>query len=160
MSFDENWPRWIRTSINLHFANNKPINLKMIVEGQPRDTNNENDLFELRLDGPDSNEVSKGYWLLRMELNTLVQSIIDNKNIYRHDVIIGQIAAIFTSSILVRRCGDEPQDDDSILGCLRLSQVPGREVLEISRFGQLEPNLALEQSTIEGHYVMELDLTN
>ena len=157
MSYNLNWPRWIEASINVYFDANKP-DIKMIVEAQPRDTNDKQDLFEVRLDGPDSYEVSKDYWMLDVEINILVQSIIDNINIYRHGVIIGQIAAIFTTSIPVRKCGDQPGDDDSFVGCLIIKQDVGRrDAIEISRFGQIEQNLPLEQTTIEGHYRMTLE---
>ncbi len=156
MSYDENWPRWVQASINVHFDTLLPPDLKKIYEGQPRDINTKNDLVELRLDGPDGIEVSKDYWLHDVEINALIQSISDNKNLYRHGLIIGQVAAAFTTSILVKKCGDQPTDDQSPVGCLILKQVPGKDMIEVSRFGLIEPSTPMEQTTIEGHYRMTL----
>ncbi len=45
------WVRWIHASINTHFQNNKG-SLPMYIEGDERTLQDENEFYELRIDGP------------------------------------------------------------------------------------------------------------
>ena len=162
MSLNSNWSRWITASVNDHFASQSGIvkledwssgdsDLPLIVRGQQFETDTDRmDLVELRLDGPDFAEVSINHYHAYIEVNTLIQSVISETDIYKMARSIGIVQACFTDIPLYKY-----GDDDSLFGCLTLIANPtgtkGNR-LEVSQFGQIDPRLKLEQTTIEGHY--------
>lgn len=155
MSANPNWPRWIFATVSKHFAD---ALTPLFIEGQHRDTRELKDFFEMRLDGPTLREVSKGYWILRIEINILVQSAMDDKNYHRIHQSVGNAAAAFDAVINVYKYGNNIQDDQSFVGCLRLLQNrETRDYLEINHFGQIDKKTKLMQATVEGHYQMELE---
>ena len=156
MAVQQQWPRWIFASVSRHFADRRG-GLTLFIEGQPRDTRDEKDFLELRQDGPYITEVSKGYYRLYIEINVLVQSSMDAEDYHRIHDDVGIAAAAFTNGISVFKFGDRVGDDDSFVGCLILIGDPrGKERIQISHFGQIEPKLSLMQATVEGHYEMKL----
>lgn len=158
MSADPNWARWIFASISRHFADAASVaTIPLFIEGQHRDTRELKDFFELRVDGPNLREVSKGCWLLRVEINVLVQSTMDDDNYHRIHQNVGICSVAFDKVINVYRKGTGPFDDQSFVGCLRLLQDrERRDYLEINHFGQIDVKTKLMQATVEGHYRMEL----
>ena len=150
-----NWDRWIFASVSNHFNTLAiAVPLPLFIEGQHRDTREIKDFFELRLDGPRMTEVSANNWQIRIEINCLVQSAMDETNYHRIRQNTGVVAAMFTG-IGIFKYGDGLDDDQSQIGCMILLQDKrGRDFLEISHFGQIEPATKLLQSTVEGHYEM------
>jgi len=158
MSANPNWPRWIFATISRHFTDAAQLaGLPLFIEGQHRATRDFKDFFELRLDGPLMREISKDCWLLQIEVNILVQSIMDEKNYHRLHQNVGTLTAAFEKSINVWRYGNNPQDDKSFVGCLQLLQdSEHRDYLEVNHFGQIDIKTKLIQATVEGHYKMLL----
>lgn len=156
MAVNKNWPRWIFASVSKHFDAEKN-GLKLFIEGQHRDTREDKDFLEFRLDGPYITEVSHNYFRLYIEVNVLVQSTKDQTSYHRIHENVGIAAAAFWNGIKVFKYGDGVGDDDSYLGCLRLvTDARGKERIQISHFGQIEPKTRLLQATVEGHYEMFL----
>jgi len=160
MSANPNWPRWIFATVSRHF-NDAAIaaSIPLFIEGQHRDTLQFKDFFELRMDGPTLQEVSKGCWLLRIEINILVQSAMDDSNYHRIHQNVGILTAAFEKAISVYKLGknDPDPDDQSFLGCLKLLQNrETRDFLEINHFGIIDVKTKLVQATVEGHYSMLL----
>jgi hypothetical protein len=142
-------------SISKHFDDRRD-GVPMFIENQHRDTDEEQELLELRMDGPRILEVSKNCWKLRIEINILVQVVMDDVNFHRIDDLVGLAQSAFTD-IPVFRYGNTPGDDDSFLGCLRLLQNRSNvDYLEANRFGQVDTRTKLLQSTVEGHFEMDL----
>lgn len=160
MSANPNWPRWIFATVSKHFTDAAAVaNLPMFIEGQHRNTRKLKDFFELRMDGPTLREVSKGCWVLRIEVNILVQSTMNDSNYHRIHQNVGILSAAFVKSIAVFKLGkDDPDpDDQTFLGCLNLLQNrESQDFLEINHFGQIEVNTKLVQASVEGHYSMLL----
>lgn len=150
-----NWPRWIFASVSKHFdARRQGLNL--FIEGQHRDTSDAGAYIELRIDGPEFREDSKGYWRVFSEINVLVSTPLDDTNFHLHQVNIGIVAAAFTT-INIYKYGTGVLDDQSLLGCYQLvHDYIGRERLIVSNFGQIDPAVKLLQATVEGHYEMFL----
>lgn len=156
MAVNKNWPRWIFASVSKHFDAEKQ-GLHMFVEGEHRDTRDKLDFLEFRLDGPYITEVSKGYFRLYIEVNILVQSTKNQTNIHRIHENVGIAAAAFWNGIKVFKYGNGVDDDQSYLGCLQLvTDARGKERIQISHFGQIEPKTRVLQATVEGHYEMFL----
>lgn len=151
MSMNPNWPRWIVASFAKHFTDTLTGNLSVYVEGADRKTNDKSDYCELRIDGPFGKERSKDEWELTLEVNVLVTSIKDEQDAYKIHRSNGFVAAAFASMISILRLGTGIQDDEGIEGCLILRSEQ-REALIISNFGQVENEVRVMQSTVEGHY--------
>lgn len=152
-----NIDRWVFASISAHFDSLRS-GLPMFIEGQVRDTLAMKEFIELRVDGPYRTEVSKGYWKLYVEINVLCQHTMED-DYHRMRQITGIVAAIFTDCISVYKYGpDAVVDDQSYIGMLkRLDNDKGRNNLQTSHFGQVDPVNHLEQATVESHYVMFLE---
>ena len=155
MPANKSWARWIKASVSKHFDDRRD-GIPLFIENQHRDTDEEQELFELRMDGPRLLEVSKNCWKLRIEVNILIQTIMNDEDYHRIDDMVGIAQSAFID-IPVFRYGNRPDDDNSFLGCLRLLQNPSNiDYLEANRFGQIDIRTKLLQSTVEGHFEMDL----
>ena len=155
MAINQNWTRWIIASIQNYFNVNRQ-GITLFVEGTPRDTREEKDFMELRIDGPHYTELSKDYWLLKLDVNILFQSTQDEHDFHRIHKNMGKILTIFTD-IPIYKYGDGVDDDDSLLGCLQLIQdAQGREPILAPLLGQIKPEVPIMQGMIEGHFKMNL----
>ena len=56
-----NWGRWIYASVCDHFETYRDT-LHMFLEGQHRETDELQQFFELRVDGPYYTQINKGWW--------------------------------------------------------------------------------------------------
>lgn len=153
-----NMDRWIFASVSKHFDDRKSP-YALYIEGMHRDTNKLEEFLELRIDGPLYTEVSHGYWKIYMEINMLAQCCKNNQNFHRMRQMTGNIMYMFEPCINVYRYGpNDLPDDQSYVGVLqRLDQEEGRNNMQVSHFGQVDPVNQLEQATVEAHYVMFLE---
>ena len=160
MSINTNWARWIKASIYTYFDTNIDGYTKYF-EGSKRDTFTAQDYIEIRMDGPHFSEVSKNYFKITVEVNVVLHHTKDDTQIYKLDTMIGVVSTAF-KNIPVYKYGDGAADDSSYLGCLRLIVDPhgmkGDKVV-VSNFGQIEAATEAEQATVEGHYVMNLEVS-
>lgn len=148
---NSNWPRWIFASITQHFGT--VTGYKTFVEGEPRETWEEKDFIEIRVDGPYFVKLDSITWEAMIETNILVQSAIDFKNLHRIHTMVGVVASAFDPAPQIFKYGSNVGDDQSLLGCLELLQnKQDRQILAISHFGQLAPDKLLQQATVEGHF--------
>lgn len=149
------WSRWIKSSIVQHFRTNI-TGVDLYIEGMERPNEAPVDLVEVRMDGPEFKELSHEYFRVYVEINLLLQVTINDEDIYHEEDIIGEVCNAFTKNITIRKKGQDSEDDDSVIGCLDL-MTRGDDGVKVNRFGQIEPNTRLLQSTIEGHYEMFLE---
>ena len=152
-----NWDRWITAGINVHFKNAPEMTAKVILEGQPLDVPKE-DRVEIRVDGPFYRKKFKNDpYEVDVEINVLITTVLElanSGNIYRQKTLVGIVTALFTT-IPIYKCGNGPDDDASLLGCLKL-KTDGNDPLEARNFGQIHQDLNIQQGIVEGHYQMEL----
>ncbi len=148
------WMRWIYTSINTHFQNNKGT-LPMYFEGDERTLQDEAEFYELRIDGPSILQTQKGFYFLDIEVNVLVQAHMDDKKLYNLQTAVGPIIKAFENTICIYRYGDGNFDDDSLLGVMHLRRQLD-ETIAVNNFGIIKEDSRLQQTTIEGHYRMEI----
>jgi hypothetical protein len=153
---NSNWPRWLFASITKYFNDNRN-NIAMFIEGQDRETERLDSYFELRIDGPFILQQSKDYWQLDVEINVLICVTKSRTDFHKQFRLQGALAKLFTD-IPIYKLGDGPDDDQTILGCLKLSPSQNfRDAVRVSNFGQIQPELPLLQSTIEAHFEITLD---
>jgi hypothetical protein len=157
-----NWTRWIWASVGKHFLVNvaTPNSIPFLVEGiDERDTTfmESPDRAELRINGPDTRELSAGYWRLWVEINVLVTTYMDGqqKNAYTLESNLGLFHEAADTVIPVFRYGDGVDDDGTLLGCLS-PRTGKNDSLRIVHFGQLNRTERLKQGVVDGRYVMYL----
>lgn len=142
---NENWTRWIKSSVAKHFDSNVS-GITMFVAGSIRPSS-EDDHFDLRINGPDYDEVSAEYYFVDVGINALV-SCIKSNDLYKPDELKGKVLQGFTDVIEVH----EWQDGDAYLTCLRKTGP-----ILIDDFFPVEEGSNVLQSTIECHYMAELE---
>ena len=148
------WLIWCIASINKHFMDRKgPYNLYL--EGDERVYQDEEEFAELRIDGPFILQASRGLYFVNVEINVLIQSHMDNKDLYKLHRAVGVFTKAFTNAICVYKYGDGILDDGSLLGMFRLL-TDTREKVEVNHYGIIKEDVRMMQSTVEGHYRLEL----
>jgi hypothetical protein len=148
------WVRWCYTSINKHFDGSKRA-YSLYLEGDARTLQSEAEFAELRMDGPFIEIPQKRLYYLDVEINILCQTHVDPRQHYSAQVMVGTFASAFRNQIPVYKFGDGPLDDGSLLGCFHL-QRSLKEKVDISYFGVIKSDTKILQTTIEGHYRLEL----
>lgn len=159
--YDENWPRWILASVSDHFATRAaaltPV-VPLFIEGQTRLDREGKNLYELRMDGPRTMPSSGGCFTLRVEINVLIHTVLDDQEYHDHHQNIGQVQKMFENVINVYKYGDRVPDDQTYLGCLQLQiDKRSRDFLEANNFGQINEATKIQQATVEGHYEITLN---
>ena len=158
------WPRWIHASVLKHFSTIVNVDIckpatNFFAEGFERDTVGLRDWIECRVDGPYINEITHGSWMIDVEVNLLICVATDqNVGAYRPQELTGLGASFFIPCIHVMKygdcCDDNPAEE---LGCLHLKPKSDREKLAINNFGKVRVDTRFTQSSVEGHYTMNLD---
>lgn len=147
---NEDWTRWISASVAQHFiAALDPI--YVYLETTERFTDKKKEWVEVRVDGPDCQEVSKGQFHLYIEVNLALVGISNPSDGQKFDRLIGKVISNFPKNMPIYRYGDQAVDDGSLVFCMTLL-VDDREKIRVSRSGQVEPRTPVIQATVEGHY--------
>jgi len=148
------WVRWCYTSINKYFDDRKE-SYDLYIEGDRRTLQEETEFAELRIDGPVIHIPQKDCYILEVQINILCATHVDPRQHYRTQEMVGVFARAFRNNIPVYKYGDGPLDDDSLIGCFKMMQGSG-ESLDINYFGVIASNTKIVQTSIEGHYRLEL----
>lgn len=148
------WVRWCYESINKHF-NDRKESYAVYIEGDERTTQDNAEFAELRIDGPFIGILQKHLYYLDVEINILCQTHVDPKNHYKAQIMVGTFLRAFRNIIPVYKFGNGPLDDGSLLECFHL-QRSRKEKIDIGHFGIIRPDTKILQTTIEGHYRLEL----
>lgn len=152
-----NWQRWTWASIAKHFETILGVSLKLYVEGEPRETEGLQNYCELRIDGPHCNPLSPKLYKLDLVIDALVVNIKGPGNMYEYHDAVGLVSTCFTN-ITILKYGTGNQDDQSELGCLKLCPNASEDKIMISRFGQRNPNVPLQEATVEACFEMLLSV--
>jgi len=158
---NKHWPRWIEASVWKHIdticqANNLTLYREAALN---RDEILQlADYTEFRLDGPFIEQMHpKNYYHLEIEVNIAIASKLHLKDIFRMKRNQGIILTALEGPIPIYRYGRGAEDTGTLLGCFTI--VPKRDRNDrfvVSNFGRIEPSTPMEQSTVEGHYRMEV----
>jgi len=149
---DPDWGRWCYASICQHFEANRG-SLHMFLEGEHRQTQDHQQFFELRVDGPFYTQFQKGWWRLIVEVNAIVTVAKSDKDFHAIRRVTDAVASIFTNDIEVYKYGSGPLDDNTFIECLH-AMDGFRRKLQISHFGQLQSSDDILMASIERHYKM------
>jgi len=149
---NSSWPKWLVASIAKHFHDNLLPN-KMYLEGDERGPEEQLDIFELRLTGPDVENRIKNQFILTIEVNLLVK-VIKSDDIYKLQKFKGIGLSCFTN-IPAFKFGQEPEDDQSEFGCILVSNQ-----IEVTDFGDISVPVDIQHATIEATYTLECEESN
>jgi len=147
----EHWARWTLIAFNLAANAVKTDEYPVYIEGDSRTTALLRNFAEVRLDGPNIEEVSKGCFKLSSTFNLLINSKVDADDLYSLERILGQFQKAFTNGLDVFKLGGGPDDDETLLGCYLL-----KSEIEVNKFGLIQDGIELMQATIEARYEMTL----
>lgn len=148
---NENWPRWIKASINKFFSDRKTT-LNFYYEGQERNTSGLPNWCELRLNGPFSEECSRNYWKIHIDVNILIANILDRNDLYKLDRLIGKVTNIYEVCIPIYKKGFDPEIDTNAL----LETMQRVSSIETDNYGIVDPETRLEHSIVQARYKMVL----
>ncbi|MEX0828304.1 MAG: hypothetical protein WD005_05070 [Haliea sp.] len=166
MAANPNWARWLFAStadvLKTVATNN---NLAVLVEH----LDERNDAFmkssdraEIRITGPFSKEISKGYHRILLDVNVLLTSRYDGpaKNQYNILKFAGLFHGALSMPIPVWNYGGEAGDYDPaneetqiFLGCL-LPKGAKSDLVKVFNFGQTNETDKLKQSVVDARYEM------
>lgn len=159
-----NWNRWILQSIIDHYKTNvvDPNSIPFLVDGVDiRDQTwmEQSDRVELRVNGPDTKELSARWWRIWITVNLYFTSMMgqESKNRYDLENTVGLFLEYTDTVIPVYRLGTGVDDDDSLVGCLE----PRRELPNAVRsvhFGQINPDDMIKQSQIDARFEMQFQV--
>jgi hypothetical protein len=160
------WARWIFASLATYL---KEVaverDLPVLVEHLDERTESlmrATDRAEIRITGPFTQELSKGYLRVFVDANVLLTSRYDGngKNAYSILKHAGAFHEAMDLPIGVWNFGGEPGDyvedqpeTHKFLGCL--VPRPGQSV-RVLNFGQIDPVEKIKQTEIDARYTMEL----
>lgn len=154
---DANWDRWIWATMSKDFiAAFTPLNTDLFIEGTYRNRPEELELLEFRMDGPQQRQVSRGKFILDIEINILVRSKMDDVDFHKMRSLTGTVRRWLAQDHCIFRYGDGLNDDDTLLGTLGLNNRSPLDRVRTNYFGQIDSKYQIEEATIEGSFTMYL----
>lgn len=148
------WVRWTYASVHKHFDDRKG-DYTLYLEGDERTMQDEAEFAELRIDGPFILQPAKELFYLDIEINVLIQTHIDPKDLYKIHKAVDIFIRAFENAICVYRFGDGDFDTGTLLGTYKLN-TDLRETVDVNHYGIVKDDVRITQTTIEGHYRLEL----
>lgn len=155
---NRNWTRWIHASVAKYLKQVAVTNqIPVLIEGiDDRDQSfmEAPDRVEIRMNGPHSQELSKGYHRLYVDINVLITSRMgnENKNVYDLDNALGIFHEAMDGVISTFRLGTGPDDDQSLLVCLQ-PRSGKNDSVRVIHFGQIEKTDRLTQGVVDARYI-------
>ena len=169
MAIDPNWARWVFASVAkaLKEVVATEQNLAVLVEQldeRTKEFEQKTNKVEIRITGPSTQELSKGYFRNCVDMNVLLTCRYDGaqKNAYTIFRLAGLYQAALSTPIGVWNYGSEDGDyiegqPDTLvfIGCLK--PRPGiQDSTKVLHFGQIDPVSKLSQTMVDARYVMYL----
>lgn len=153
-----NWARWVYASVADYLkAVAEDNSLPWLVDG----SEDRGDEFsqaqahvEIRINGPFTEELSKGYYRLTVDVNVLLQVRYEEVNGYQRQTLIGAFQAAMQGPIPVFKFGAEVGDDKSQIGCLT---IPRGGAVKVHHFGQLTDPERRAESMSDARYTVDLE---
>ena len=161
---DPNMPRWImascRTWFNAHVQNGVKIFWEYTRHKDVTDKKTGQAIkryAEFRLNGPFYTLKTSNECWYDVDINVLLTQNLTQGASDEIEDLIGSLFVCFTQSIPIYRFGpaDNVINDSSQIGCLMRMNERGGEV-DVSRFGQANPDTLVTQASIEAMYRLKL----
>lgn len=160
MAANENWPRWIEASTFNYLKtvadNEGYANIREGIDTRTDEFKSADLRVELRVVGPSTIQTGPNDWIARVFVNVLIVSTMGElKNRFLPTLAAGKFHAAMDADIPITKCGAEPGDDDSLIGCL--STVPERNTpVRTLDFGEIDTTDRQRQKMVSATYFIEL----
>lgn len=166
MSYNPNWPRWVQASVAVYFKDIcDNLGYVSLVEGLDERTTEfieSTDRIEIRVNGPFTREMSRGYWYFDVGVNILVFSHMGGSqpNAYLGTEMTGYMAQAASDVIPIFKLGNGDEDDQSQIGCLQVSGQgrKNNDTVKVFHFGEINKEDRLRQFGVDVNYEMTLYL--
>ena len=152
-------PRWLMASTHTHFETKIPQDkLKLFPEMYSKSALERGlrDFAEFRFDGPLIRPQTKNHGKAYFEINLLIQSTMRDSDFHVPQVDIGLVLPAFTA-IPIYKYGNGPDDDQSQIGCAKITRQGRTTEITVAQFGEIDPQLKLFQATVEAAYILDLN---
>jgi len=152
----KNLPRWLFASLAKHFkaiadTNSIPFFVEGLYEREPEYM--ETSHVEFRLTGPNTKELSKGYYHVSVVANFLITSLMEvETDAYTMVQWGGIFQEALLDSIPIYKLGTGADDTGLLLGCLKI-----KKAASLYHFGQVSRVDRVRQSELDS--VLEMELT-
>lgn len=158
---NKNWARWIHSSIALYLHEvAEDVGLPVLIEGidERDDTFMEaTDRVEVRVNGPYTNNVSKGLYKTQVFVNCLFFSRMEStKNVWELNDFLGVFHEAMDTLIPVFKYGTGPDDNElESIGCL--SPADGKnDSIKVIHFGQINASTREREGMVDAKYLIDL----
>lgn len=153
-SFDPNWPRWIKASLDKVVDANKGPYL-IFHEGQNRPSPWPPKLMEFRIATVDIRETTKDFWRIEVEAQLICATALST-DFFAIDRMTGDACAILQRSVPVYKWGDGSGDDPTVqIGCLTWWKFTDGVNTPIHHFGQVDTTNKRLEATVAAKYYIE-----
>jgi hypothetical protein len=155
---DINFPRWVRSSIGVHFQTFATVrSLPMLISGIDDPDENQfsaQNRVELRIHGPSLREWDNDNYTGFVNVNLLFTEIIGQQNAYAVVDDVGAFQYHAYQNINIKRYGTNVGDDESLIGCLEVQRKP----IELYDFGRLSDKDGVRQLMLDVLYYIDTTL--
>ncbi len=151
---DPNTTRWTVASLTDYFKFTVNASISPVppfsVTGYSLNSNENQDHIEMRIQGPYERDTSGGGWLaLEVHLSFLMTFRQDGvKDMLTLDRWLGVYKEALRDPIEIRKRGNGPDDDDSLLGCLSTKKTKRLGLIKADRYGFMDNNTPVQQATV------------
>lgn len=133
----------------------------MFADGDDRATTGLKDYIEFRMDGPRIKQIGRTLVRLEVTVNILVQSTMNDTDVYAMQRTMGIVIAAFEKNIIGYKYGTGGDDDQSQFACFERESPTGQKIgfdVRINNFGIIDTTVRKQQATIEASYAAEIDV--
>jgi hypothetical protein len=157
---NEHLARWTLISIIKYFeAISTGISLPFFVEGiDERDEDNQRENHaELRVNGPDVSLPSSNWWSVEVAINILLteQMLLSGSDSYNIVRWCGAFQNAMQSPISVKKYGNGVDDDQSLIGCLKVRNREPKAIM-VWHFGQIDKDNRIRQSEVDALFDLDI----
>lgn len=153
---NEHWGRWIFATVSGDCKSQFEPTYPVFIEGTHRGLPTGTELIEFRMDGPWQRQPSRGCFVLRVEVNLLLRSFMDDDDFHKMRRLSGTVQSWLAQNHCIYRYGDGIDDDQSLLGTLQLKNRKLSDPVQLNHFGQIDPKYRLEEATVEATFEIHL----
>jgi hypothetical protein len=161
MPANPNWARWTFASVaTLLKKIAAEAKIAAIVEGLDERTTafmEAAERVEIRMSGPFTRKLSPHYYVLNVDINLLFTSRYEVDG-NQYDILdaVGVFHEALDSPVPILRYGDQPGDDQSLVGCL-LPRRDRNDAVRVFHFGQTDQTNRQKQVMIDARFYVYLD---
>jgi len=153
-----NLRRWCLATFLEHFkgvfVNNKyPYIQGQFQDGNAGDNPDTLERIELRIDGPWT-QSQHIYEKHGFEVNILVITSKEARDVFKHDERVDTVRQLFTDCLPLYKIEKGLNSPWEVVGTL-YAEKSKRRPMQVKNFGQIDPNVPILQSTVEGRYFLE-----